>query len=157
MQQNPGYLVKAIPCHGGNQTATSASIAIDTLGFAEVAFVYQFGTTTTGTSGTVTLSLSECATVGGSYTAITGATTAALTTDTGGMNAKRYCVILKTLQGRLRFIKADLTVAGTVATGATGPLNNAGVLLAGTPNTTLAAASYLSGGAGALYDALVEV
>lgn len=157
--QNPGLLVKAIPCHAGNQTATSASIAIDTFGFGEVAFVYQFGTTTTGTSGTVTLSLSECATVGGTYAAISGATTAALVPDTGGLNAKRYLIHLKQLVGRLRFIKADVTIAGTAAaTGATGPLNNAGVLMAGMPNKTLAAADFLSGGAGAgVYDAIVVI
>lgn len=155
MNANPAYLCKIVPCHAGNQTATSASIAIDTLGFGELCFVYQFGTTTTGTSGTVVLSLSECATVGGSYTAISGATTATLVPDSGGLNAKRYCIALKSLVGRKRFIKADITIGGTAATGATGPLNNAGVLIAGMPGVTQAAASALSGGSGSNFDALV--
>lgn len=128
-QNNPAYLVKAVPCHAGSQTASSNGKSIDALGAESVAFIYQFGTTTTGTSGTVTFKLQE-SDDDSSFSDITGATTSALTTDSGGQNAKRLCIPIA-MAGRKRYIRAVLTVAGTVATGATGPLNNGGVLLAG--------------------------
>lgn len=126
---NPAFLVKAVPCHAGAQTASSNGKSIDALGAASVAFIYQFGTTTTGTSGTVTFKLQE-SDDDSSFSDITGATTSALTTDSGGQSAKRICISASMI-GRKRYIRAVLTVAGTVSTGATGPLNNAGVLLAG--------------------------
>ena len=114
--------------------------SIDARGAASVACIYQFGTTTTGTSGTVTLKLQE-STDDSAFTDITGATTTALTTDAGAQNAKRVC-LSAAMQGRSRYIRCVLTVAGTVATGATGPLNNGGVMLAGALPSSLLAASF---------------
>lgn len=140
---NAAYGILAVPCHAGNQTASSNGKSIDTKGAQWCAFIYQFGTTTTGTSGTVTFKLQESSDDGSSdtFADITGATTAALTTDSGGQNAKRICISIPTA-GRERYIRAVLTVAGTVATGATGPLNNAGVLLAGNLAQSLTSSSF---------------
>lgn len=129
---------KVVPCHAGSQTASSNGKSIDTWGYETLTFIYQFGTTTTGTSGTVTLKLQESSDDGSTdtFADITGATTAALTTDTGGQNAKRHAIVLN-LKGRERYIRAVLTVANTVNTAATGPLHNAGVLIASNGAVTL--------------------
>lgn len=127
--ENPAFHIKAVPCLAGAITASANGKSIDALGAAAVAFVYQFGTTTSGTSGTVTLSLEESSD-DSSFSAISGATTTALTTDSGGQSAKRACVSVSMI-GRKRYIRGVLTVAGTVSTAATGPQNAAGVLMAG--------------------------
>lgn len=127
--ENPAFLVKAVPCLAGALTATANGKSIDALGAASVAFIYQFGTTTTGTSGTVTFTLEESSD-DSSFTAITGAATSALTTDSGGQNAKRVCIPISMI-GRKRYIRGVLTVAGTVAVAASGPQNAGGVMLAG--------------------------
>lgn len=132
---NPAFVNRVVPCHGGNQTATSNGKSIDTLGCQSLLGVYQFGTTTTGTSGTVVINLDESSD-DSSFTAITGATTASLVPDTGGMNAKRYGIALN-LVGRKRYIRMTVTIGGTVATGATGPLNNAGTLIASNLDVSL--------------------
>jgi len=137
---NPAYSSKVVPCHAGSQTASSNGISIDTLGFHTLAFFYSFGTTTTGTSGTATFKLQESSD-NSSFTDITSATTSALTLDTGGQNAKTVCIPLK-LIGRKRYIRAVLTIAGTANTGATGPLNNAGALVAFSTDVTLSSSNY---------------
>lgn len=133
---NPAQKNKIVPCLAGAITASANGKSIDRLGWNELAFVYQFGTTTTGTSGTVTLSLEDSAD-DSSFTAISGAATSALSTDSGGQNAKRVCIRLLNLDGVRRYVRAVITIAGTASTGATGPQNNAGALILGDPAVTL--------------------
>lgn len=126
---NPAFNTRHVICFGGAVTASKNSTAVDAGGCGSVALVYSFGTTTTGTSGTVTLSLEESDASGSGFAAISGATTAALTTDSGGQNAKKVCISVSCI-GRKRYIRAVLTVAGTVSTGATGPEFAGGCLIA---------------------------
>lgn len=154
MNMNPALGVKAVPCHCGNQSASANGISIDTLGYGELAFVYQYGTTTTFTSATADWTLEESSD-DSAFTAITGA---ALTQHTTTQDAKRFAIRLKSLVGRKRYIRAVLTKGGTtLATAATGPLNNGGVLLAAMPGKMQAAADFLKTGAGALYTEIITV
>lgn len=125
---NPLHNLRSVICFGGNITATKTSTSVDAGGCGSVALLYDFGTTTTGTSGTVTIKLAE-SDDNSSFSDISGATTTALTVDGGGQNAKKVCLWVSCV-GRKRYIRAVLTVAGTVATGATGPEFAGGVLLA---------------------------
>lgn len=136
--ENPAFHVKAVPCHCGNQTATANGKSIDALGAAAVAFVYQYGTTTTFTAATADWKLEESSD-DSNFTAITGA---ALTQHTAVQDAKRFCIAISMI-GRKRYIRAVLTKGGTtLATAATGPLNNGGVLLAGNLAQSLGSASF---------------
>ena len=109
---------------GGSITATKTSRTIDCLGCETLTLFYKFGTTTTGTSGSVVISLSHSSD-DSSYSAVTGATTATLTTDTGGQDAKQHAIVLN-LKGIKRYIRAVYTVAGTVNPVATGEASLAG-------------------------------
>lgn len=120
------YNARIVPCHAGNQTASSNGISIDTLGYETLTFIYQYGTTTTFTSATVDFTLEDSAD-DSSFAAITGA---AMAQHTSAQNAKRHAIVLN-LKGRRRYVRAVLTKGGTtLATAATGPLNNGGVLIA---------------------------
>lgn len=129
------YNSLVVPCLAGSLTASANGKSIDTLGCETLTAIYQFGTTTTGTSGTVTLTLEDSAD-DSSFALITGATSGALTTDAGGMNAKRYALVLN-CKGRRRYVRMVATIAGTVATGATGPQNNGGTLIASNRSVSL--------------------
>ncbi len=136
--ENPAFRVKAVPCHAGNQTASSNGKSIDALGAASVAFVYQYGTTTTFTSATADWTLEESSD-DSAFTAISGA---ALTQHTTAQDAKRFCIAISMI-GRKRYIRAVLTKGGTtLATAATGPLNCGGVLLAGNLSQSLKSSDF---------------
>lgn len=62
-------------------TATVTGTGIDCSGFEEVVYVLMVGAVS-GTSPTLDVAIQESATVGGTYTAITGATIAQVTTAT---------------------------------------------------------------------------
>lgn len=132
------YNSRIVPCHAGNQTASSNGISIDCLGFETLTFVYQYGTTTTFTSATADWTLEESSD-DSSFAAITGA---AMVQHTSAQNAKRHALVLN-LKGRKRYIRAVLTKGGTtLATGATGPLNNGGVLIASNGSVSLPATHF---------------
>ena len=117
--KNPAFntwLVHAVDGVTVSSATTTDSSAIDTAGFTEAELILSFGTTT-GTSGTATVSLVECDTSGGTYAAISGATTTALTTDSGAQTDK-YVSIALSLLGRERYLKVRVVTAGTVNTGA---------------------------------------
>lgn len=129
---NPIFNNRIVTGICGNLTATKSTVAVDAGGCGAVGFYYSFGTTTTGTSGTVTFTLEESDASGSGFAAISGITSGALTTDSGGMNAKTVALSVSCV-GRKRYIRATMTVAGTVATGATGPEFAGGVLIASNP------------------------
>ena len=116
---NPAYntwFIHAVDGVTVGSATTTDSSAIDTQGFTEAQLILSFGTTT-GTSGTATVSLVECDTSGGTYAAITGATTTALTTD-GGAQTDKYVDIALSLLGRERYLKVRVVTTGTISTGA---------------------------------------
>ena len=99
----------------GAQTIASATdtdgTGIDMSKYDKVAAVVQFGNVT-ASSGTVLVKLQESATVGGTYTDIAGATTAALTLA-DAIDNKRVCLYF---DGRRRnaFVRVRIVSAGTV-------------------------------------------
>lgn len=119
MERNPAYfnqvhhVVKATTV---SSATTTDSSAVDTLGFAQGHAVLSFGTTT-GTSGTATVSLIASDASGGTYAAISGATTTALTTDSGGQTNKTVSIPFRVI-GKNRWIKVRIVTAGTINTGA---------------------------------------
>jgi len=126
---------------GGSITATKTSRTLDCLGCETLSLFYKFGTTTTGTSGTVTISITESSD-DSSYAAITGATTAALTLDTGGQNAKQHAIIVN-MKGRKRYVRAVYTVSGTVNPVATGEASLAGgFMIATNPAVSVASTAF---------------
>jgi hypothetical protein len=89
-----------------NASAAATAIAIDTMGFNSAAFVVVNGAATgTPSSYTVDAKVQECATSGGSYTDVTGATITQITADSKtatirveglGTNRQRYLKLLIT-------------------------------------------------------------
>lgn len=116
-QENPIYNVLVKQTQSAAITATTNVYDdIDTQGYQSALVVFKFGTTT-GTSGTATISVSESSAGGGSgYSAVSGATSSALTTDSGGQTNKTVAIPLN-LIGRKRYLRVVCTVAGTVSTG----------------------------------------
>lgn len=105
------------------RTATAAGTAVDTLGCNSVTVVFLCGT---WTDGTHTLSLTECDTSDGSFTAVAagnidGTLTAVSSAATDDV-AQQVGLIGKCK----RYIKAVVTVTGSPSTGAT---IGAGVIL----------------------------
>ena len=137
---NPIFNTRLVTGICGNLTATKSTVAVDAGDCGAVAFYYSFGTTTTGSTGTVTFTLEESDSSGSNFAAITGVTSGALTTDTGGMDAKKVALSVSCV-GRKRYIRATMTVSGTVATGATGPEFAGGVLIASNPPVTTVGSS----------------
>lgn len=128
--KNPALSNKFQVCLAGSLTATTSGRSIDTRGAESLCFFYSFGTTTTGTSGTATIKLQDSAD-NSTFADITGATTSALSCDSGGQDAKKVLIRLTSLKGRARYIRAVLTEANTINTAATGPENAGGVLCLG--------------------------
>lgn len=89
-------------------TGSGTSNAIDTQGFHYANFELTVGATTGAIS---VFKIQECATSGGSYTDITGATPAALPGATD--DNKVYSIKLPCGGNRLRYMKAVLTEDGT--------------------------------------------
>jgi hypothetical protein len=116
-QLNPVYNVLVKQTQSAAISATTNVFDdIDTLGYASALVIFKFGTTT-GTSGTATISVSESSAGGGSgYSAISGATSSALTTDSGGQTNKTVAIPLN-LIGKKRYLRVIFTVGGTVSSG----------------------------------------
>lgn len=98
-------------------TATETGSAVDTLGYSSAELVLSLGAidATTGDESYV-LSITECATSGGAYTA-TGITCPTIVNSTGG--STNYAVRVEDLgRTRLRFLKAVLTLGGTTPSAA---------------------------------------
>lgn len=140
---NTAYAARKVICHAGAITATANGKSIDADGADIVEFFYQFGTTTSGTSGTVTFTFEDSAD-NSSFAAVSGVTSGALTTDSGGMSAKTVS-LSKPTAGLRRYVRVVLTVAGTVSTAATGPANAGGVLIASNRATSLVGATEYTG------------
>jgi hypothetical protein len=105
------------------RTTTTTGEEVDLQGYEEVAIVVNTGTITDGTH---TFSLTECATTGGSFTAVaaaniipnatyggTGASGCVLDTTSTHDTA---CIVFNYI-GTLRYIKVVCTVSGTPGTG----------------------------------------
>jgi len=136
--ENPIFSVKTVLTLCGNLTATTNGKSIDALGASAVAFVYNYGDTTTFTSATADFKLQESSD-DSSYADISGAV---MTQHTTTQDAKKHCLAISMI-GRKRYIRPVLTKGGTtLATAATGAANNGGVLLAGNLAQSLTSASY---------------
>jgi hypothetical protein len=119
MEKNPAYfnhLAHVIVATTVSSATTTDSSEVDARGWKQAHAILKFGTTT-GTSGTATVSVIASDTSGGTYAAITGATTAALTTDSGGQTSKTVSIPIR-LVGKNPFLKIRVVTAGTVNTGA---------------------------------------
>ena len=137
--RNPALSNNFQVCLAGNLAATTNGRAIDTRGWNSACFFYKFGTTTTfSATPTFDLKLQDSPTT----TTYTDITSAAITQVTTTQNDKSICIRLKSLKGLARYIRAVITISGTVATGATGAADNAGVLVLGDPDTTRATTAY---------------
>jgi len=108
-------LVLSVPPVLATASTTTGAVAVDTQGYESATFVFNTG----AVSGacTVDLSLVECATVNGTYTAVAtsdiigGAYPATNTGTANVTNAIGY-------KGSKRFLKAQVALGGTVSTGA---------------------------------------
>jgi len=109
MRFNMDEHIKVVQSHAGESWAAAANAGaeIDTYGYAEALIILNAGTAV----GTNTVTVTECATSGGSFTAITGA---AFTAYTAGADDDTVYVGRLKLQGsnpaRLRYIKVLATV-----------------------------------------------
>jgi hypothetical protein len=100
---NPKQSLGAQSISGGT---TVSGTAVDTQGAAEVVISVNLGTFTA--TGTADVTVTECATSGGTYTAITGATFAQFTTSN---DADTYKGRIKIGAGRLRYMKIKVVQA----------------------------------------------
>ena len=121
---NPAYNVLVKQTQSASVTATTNVYdGIDTLGYSAALITFKFGTTS-GTSGTAVISVSESSD-NSTYTAVSGATSTAFTLD-GGASTNKVCAIPLNLIGRKRYLRVIATLAGT--TPATGVLSVVAVL-----------------------------
>lgn len=90
--------------------ATTDVAAVDTNGFVWCTFIVNVGVYS-GAGNTTTWTLSECATSGGSYTAVSGGT---FTVTAAANGTSIPCVV--DCRQRLRFLKLTPTHAGTNTT-----------------------------------------
>ena len=93
-------------------TTAIAGVAVDTSGYAYATAVFHTGASGSGTS---VMSVSESATSGGSYTAITGATYSLVDAAASDNSIVMININLKNA-ARLRFIKAEIDNGATSAT-----------------------------------------
>lgn len=100
---NPKQSLGAQSITGGT---TVSGTAVDTQGAAEVVISVNLGTFTA--TGTADVTVEECATSGGSYTAITGAVFTQFTTSN---DAATYKGRIKMGAGRLRYQKVKVVQA----------------------------------------------
>ena len=111
MRFNMDEHIKVVQSHAGENwgVAANAGAEIDTYGYGEALIIVNAGTV--GSSGTLDVTVTECASSGGSFTAITSA---AFTQIVAANDDTVYVARLK-LQGtnpaRLRYIKVLATVA----------------------------------------------
>lgn len=96
------------------QTISSATstngTAIDASRFDQAMLRLDFGAVT-GAAGTCEVKLQECATSGGTYTDIAGATTGAIVQGTG-IASKKVCLYAN-LRARMKYIRVQIVTAST--------------------------------------------
>lgn len=103
-----------------NRTATTTSDAIDTQGFGSAAVVFDIGNSADTLSGTVfwTLSLTECDTSGGTYTAVAAADiVSGVATYVIDAPAEDSIAVKVGYIGTKRYIKGVATATGTHTNG----------------------------------------
>lgn len=91
------------------RTTTTTGAAVDLAGYESVAFAFISGTITDGTH---TPKLTECDTVGGSYTDVAAADQSGTLAAIGSDEVQEVSYI-----GSKRFVKAVITVTGSPSTG----------------------------------------
>ena len=102
------------------RTTTTTGAAVDVFGFERVDIIVATGTVT---DGTYDISLTECDTVGGSYTAVAAADIVHHSTGSGANGAiipttGDDAIYVFGYIGSLQFIKVVATAQGTPSTGA---------------------------------------
>lgn len=118
-------LVPSIPPILATASTTAAAVAIDTAEYESLMVVFDVGVI--DTACTVALSLVECATLSGSYTAVAvGDLIVPLGTSASNQANPATLVLANSngnpvaigYRGALRYVKPQITLAGTVGTGA---------------------------------------
>ena len=94
-----------------SSSTAKTSAALDTTGFTTATAFWSMGDVAGGGSHTLTISVEECATIGGSYAAITGATTGAIDVSDATVWNYGTIAIQVNLQNsnRLKFLKLVAT------------------------------------------------
>lgn len=117
--QSPATNVRARVLHAASITADVQSANLDTIGYQSAGILAKFGTTT-GTSGTVRLTVEESDNGSTGWTAIDGLDTGAITLDAGAATGNEYFFHISMLEKRKRYLRvnADASATGSPVTGA---------------------------------------